>query len=151
MSTTAPNISSHLRVQRHCLRINLKQMCLFSTHLLVVERSWQIITQHDRCLCDQIWGSILVFTWTGWEEQQKTSANITSISTKVYPQDLKKKIIIINKKGTSATGWKDSCRCSLRRECFNEDLKIICVVNTVITQWRHGYGNAVKPQNSSRI
>jgi hypothetical protein len=39
----------------------------------------------------------------------------------------------------------------LRWECFNEDLKITCVVNTVITQWRHGYGNAVKLQNSSRM
>ena len=123
---------------------NLKQMCLFSRFLLVAERSWQIITQHDICMCGQIWGSILVFTWTGWEEQKKTSP----MSPASWPKYIPKTYL---QKSTSSTGSKDSCRCSLRSECFNVDLKITCVVNTVITQWRHGYGNAVKPQNSSRM
>lgn len=136
MITTPANISSHSCLQEHCQRINLKQMCLFSKHLFVAERSWQMY----------VWPNMRFYPCIYLDRLRRTTENFSQVRQHLNQSiylggGIKNKKIIKNKKARVLQAQKilvDSPRDG------NVLMKTTCVVNTVITQWRHGYGNAGK-------
>jgi hypothetical protein len=91
------------------------------------------MTDYNPTLQMYVWPNMRFYPCTHLD-RLRTTENLSEghqhLDQSIYPRPKNK----YKKRAPSATGSKDSCRCSLRWECFNEDLKITCVVNTVITQ-----------------